>query len=569
VPAIADALRPASAPVVPRVSRSRDATRPLAVAAGLLAVVVLLPLAAIAWNAATPRVDVWMHLVRTQLGGLAFNTVALLLGVGALVAIIGVGLAWLVATRDFPGRGFFEWALVLPLAMPAYVVGFVLLGMFDYAGPVARLWQAIAGADARLPDVRSYGGVVIVMALVYYPYVYLLTRTAFAERSASLIEAARGLGLRPRQTFLHLAVPIARPAIAAGLALALMETLADFGTVSLFGYQTFTVAVYRVWFGMFDRVAAGQLATVLLLFAAIVLGLERWARRSARFSLPSGGTAPKRATLGRSAGWMATGVCSSVLGIAFVLPTSVLVVWSARAVADGASIQPLWRQAANTALVGVGAMAVCLAAALLLAYAARLVRSRVIARLGNVALLGYAIPGTVVAVGVIGVLAAVDRAVAGAADLLGVAPPPLLATSAIGLLFAYVVRFLAVSYLPIQAGLARVGPALDESARSLGASPLRLLTNVHAPLLRGALVTAGVLVLVDVMKELPATMLLRPFGFDTLAVGIWQATTESLWLQAAPPALAIVIVGTVLVLMLTRGFGRTMLGPVARTGAAR
>ena len=535
----------------------------------LLAVVVVLPLAAIAWNAATPRFDVWAHLVRTQLGGLAFNTIALLAGVGALVAVIGVGLAWLVATRDFPGRKFFEWALVLPLAMPAYVVGFVLLGLFDYAGPVARLWQAVAGPDARLPDVRSYGGVVIVMALAYYPYVYLLARTAFAERSSALIEAARGLGLRPRDAFLRLAVPVARPAIAAGLALALMETLADFGTVSLFGYQTFTVAVYRVWFGMFDRIAAGQLATVLLLFAAIVLGLERWARRSARFSLPSGGAVAKRASLGRGARWMATSACGAVLGIAFVLPTSVLVLWTARALADGASIAPLWRQTANTAVIGVAAMAVCLAAALLLAYAARLVRSTVIARLGNVALLGYAIPGTVVAVGVIGVLAAVDGAVAGAAGLLDIAPPPLLVTSAIGLLFAYVVRFLAVAYLPIQAGLARVGPALDESARGLGASPARLLASVHAPLLRGALLTAAVLVLVDVMKELPATMLLRPFGFDTLAVGIWQATTESLWLQAAPPALAIVAVGTVLVLLLTRGVGRTLLGPAARAGAMR
>jgi iron(III) transport system permease protein len=569
VPDIADSLTATSVPLAVRSSRSRDGTRALGVAAALVAVVVMLPLVAIAWNAVTPRFDVWAHLIRTQLGGLAFNTIALLVGVGVLVAIIGVGLAWLIATRDFPGRGFFEWGLVLPLAMPAYVVGFVLLGLFDYAGPVARAWQSIAGAEARLPDVRSYGGVVVVMALVYYPYVYLLARTAFAERSASLIEAARGLGLSPREAFFRLAVPVARPAIAAGLALALMETLADFGTVSLFGYQTFTVAVYRVWFGMFDRVAAGQLATVLLLFAAMVLALERWGRRSARFALPSGGATPGRLALGGVRGWVATTTCTAVLGLAFVLPTSVLVVWSVRAFESPGAYGPMLGQAVNTALVGLGAMAICLAAALLLAYAARIVHSRGLVRLGNLALLGYAIPGTVVAVGVIGVLAALDRGLEGAASVLGVAPPPLLATSAIGLLFAYVVRFLAVAYLPLQAGLARVGTALDESARVLGASPMALLTRVHVPLLRGAIGTAGVLVLVDVMKELPATMLLRPFGFDTLAVGIWQATTESLWLQAAPPALAIVVVGTVLVLLLTRGFGRSLLGPIARPGADR
>jgi iron(III) transport system permease protein len=441
------------------------------------------------------------------------------------------------------------------MAMPAYVFGFVMLGAFDYAGPVARLWVSLGGSVANLPEIRSYGGVVAAMSLVYYPYVYLLARNAFAERSGAMTEAARSLGLGPWEAFRRLALPAARPAIAAGLALALMETLADFGTVSLYGYQTFTVAVYRVWFGMFDRVAAGQLATTLLVFTMMLLAVERWGRRSARFALEEGVAVAKRTTLPRRSAWLVTFACSLIVGVAFVVPTTVLVAWTVRAAAEGLQLDVMWRQALNTGVIGLAATAVCVAAALLLAYAGRIGKSRGLARATNVALLGYAIPGSVIAVGVLGVLVVADRALAAAAGVIGTAAPPLLATSAIGLLFAYVVRFLAVAFLPLQAGLGRISSAYDESARSLGAGPGRILSAVHAPLLRSAALTATILVLVDVMKEMPATMLLRPFGFDTLAVGIWQATTESLWLQAAPPALAIVVLGTVLVAVLAHGRG--------------
>jgi iron(III) transport system permease protein len=531
--------------------RAEPRFRAFTIVAALLAGLVLLPLAAVAWNAATPRFEVWEHLARTQLGGLAASTLALLGGVGIVAGIIGTGLAWLVAAREFPGRRFFSWALVLPLAMPAYVIGFVFLSVFDYSGPAASLFQRIAGSDARLPDPRSYWGIVLVMSLVYYPYVYLLARNAFAERSTTLFEAARSLGLGPWAAFRRLALPVARPALAAGLALALMETLADFGTVSLFGYPSFTVSVYRVWFGMFDRVAAGQLATVLLVFAGVLLALERWGRRAASFTGAPGRLAPRTELTGF--GRIAASVaCATVVGIAFLLPASVLVVWSARAAESGVMWDSLGRLAGNTALVAAIATILCVGAATALAYATRIDRSKPLARLVHVSLLGYAIPGSVVAVGVLGVLAAADRFIAAGSSAAGVSPLPLLATSAAGLLFAYVVRFLAVAWLPVQAGLLRITPSLDESARSLGAGPRRILSTIHAPLLRGALVTASTLVLLDVMKEMPATMLLRPFGFDTLSVGIWQATTESLWLQAAPPALAIVVVGGVLVAAVSR-----------------
>ncbi len=530
----------------------------------LLAGVVSLPLLAVVWNAATPRGDVWQHLVETRLLSLAWGTLSLLAVVGALTAALGIGLGWLVATHRFPGRGFFEWALILPMAMPAYVIGFVFVSVFDYGGPAARLSQAWFGSAAWLPEPRSFGALALVMALVHFPYVYLLTRTAFRDRSATYVEAARSLGMTPLAAFRHLALPLARPAIAAGLALALMETLADFGTVSIFDHPTLTVAVYRVWFGMFDRVAAGQLATALLLFAALLIALERWGRRGARFDSVSTSPVAQPTEIRGARRWLATGACSAVFGLAFVLPTIVLIGWSWTAAQEAGFLARFLPLARNSALAALAATLTCVAAALALGYAARLsVRRRVLDALSHVALLGYAIPGSVIAVGVLGVLAAADRALLGVATAVGLQAPPLLATSAFGLLFAYLVRFLAVAYLPVRAGLDRISPSLDESARVLGASPWRQAVEVHGPMLRMSVVAASLLVFVDALKEMPATMLIRPFGFDTLSVGVWQATTESLWVYAAPPSLAMVVVGSIVLLVL----GRVAREPLA--GGAR
>lgn len=539
--------------------RSRSGGRPWLVFAGVVAGIVALPLVAVAWNALTPRGDVWSHLAGTQLGSMIGGTVALVLSVGALTAALGIGLGWLVATHHFPGRTVFEWALVLPLAMPAYVIGFAFVSVFDYGGPAAAVARATFGSAAWLPEPRSFFALALVMALVHYPYVYLLSLAAFRERSAPYVEAARSLGLGPAGAFRHLALPLARPAIAAGLALAMMETLADFGTVSIFNHPTLTIGVYRVWFGMFDRVAAGQLATLLLLFAAALIALERWGRRGARFVPAVTGryTEPRRIRGRRR--WFATAVCSTVFAIAFLLPTVVLAGWSWRAAFDPGTLARFVPLARNSILAAGLATLVCVAVALGLAYAARLSRRPVLDRLSHVALLGYAIPGSVIAVGILGVLSGADRLLASATRALGIGLPPLLATSALGLLFAYVVRFLAVAYLPTRAGLDRIPPALDETARVLGASAWRQATEVHGPLLRISLLCAALLVFVDALKEMPATMLLRPLGFDTLAVGVWQATTESLWAYAAPPSLAMVLVGTGVLLLvhrLTRGPSR-------------
>ncbi|HEX6249837.1 MAG TPA: iron ABC transporter permease [Gemmatimonadaceae bacterium] len=521
----------------------------------LLAAIVAAPMTAVALNALEPRWEVWRHLAETRLVGLAWNTLRLLAGVAAGAGALGVTLAWLVAVHRFPGRAVFEWALVLPLAVPAYVYGFIIIALLDYTGPVQTWLRSTFGSGLILPDIRSYWGVVAVMSLVFYPYVYLVAKAAFAERGIAMVEAAHSLGQTSLAGFWRLAMPLARPAIAAGMTLALMETLADFGTVSVFGYDTFTTAIYRVWFGMFDRTAAGQIALTLMGFAALLLILERTSRGRRRFGIADAGRT-RLVELRRSRAWLATAACSAVLAVAFVLPAGVLVTWSVRALAAGAVAGTYPELVGNTVSVALGAAVLTVGAALLLAYRARLAPSRWLRGLSTVALLGYAIPGSVVAVGVLLVLARIDRvleAMAGA--LAGFGPPPLLAASVAGLLFAYLVRFIAIAYYPVQAGLARIPVALDESAQVLGAGRGAVLRQVHAPLLRGSLTTAAILVFVEVLKELPATMLIRPFGFDTLAVEVWQRTNDAMWIEAAPPSLAIVAAGAVLVWLLTHARG--------------
>jgi iron(III) transport system permease protein len=542
-----------------RVAAPRGGRRTLArgsgwtLAAWAVAAIVAVPVLAVCANLLSPRPDVWAHLASTILGELVVNTLALLLAVGLGTAGLGTWLAWLVSTREFPARRLFDWALVLPMAVPAYVIGFVFLAWLDYTGPVQTAMRQWFGPGAGLPDVRALWGVALVMTLVLYPYVYLLARSAFAELGASPIEAARSLGRSPRQAFWSVALPLARPAIATGTALALMETLADFGTVSIFGYRTFTVAIYRVWFGMFDRVAGGQLAAALMLFAAALLLAERALRGSRRY-VQSGGRHASRA-LPRLRGLRAlaaTSACATVTAVAFVVPVATLTWWAAQGEAriDTARYVDLVRNSLTLASI---AAAAAVTAGLALAYGLRLARSRPLEWAARTASLGYAVPGSVIAVGVLVVLAAADRGLMPVlAEMTGGPVGLVLTGSAVGLIFAYLVRFISVAFHTVEAGLTRIAPSLEESARSLGARPSRVLSEIHLPLLRGTLLTALILVFVDVMKEMPATMLIRPFGWDTLAVEVWQFTTESLWEQAALPALTIVAAGLLPVVLLTR-----------------
>lgn len=515
------------------------------------------PLLAVAASFWRPAWAIWAHLWRTQLATLLLNTAGLLAAVALGTLALGTLLAWLVVACEFPGRRWFEWALVLPLALPAYVMGFVFLGVFEFAGPVQTAVRAVLGPGIRLPDPRSGVAVALVMTLVYYPYVYTLARVALAEQAPELLEGARALGRSRRAVLWTVTLPLARPALVAGATLAGMEALADFGTVTTFGYRTLTEAIYRVWHGMFDRTAATQLAMVLLATAGALVVLERLARGRARYvharRLPR---PPVRQRLAGTRALAASATCALVLALGFGLPVAQLGVWAAGILRrDG--LPPGFGPALTASLgLGAGAALLATAVAVLLGYALRHRPSRVVAAAVRVAGLGYAVPGAVIAVGVLLPLAALDRLLGGAVRaVLGSEPGLLVTGSALGLLFAYLVRFLAVAGQTVEAALARIPRSLDEAARSLGARGHRTLRAIHLPLAGRGLLAALALVFVDVMKELPATVLLRPLGLDTLAIVVWQRTAESLWAEAALPALALVLAGLLPVAVVLRVTG--------------
>ena len=499
-----------------------------------------------------PAGEVWAHLWRTQLVELVTNTLLLAGGVGVGTLVLGAGLAWLVVAYDFPGRRLFEWALILPLAMPAYVIGFAFLALFDFAGPVQSTLRQLVGAWAGLPDLRSGWGVVTMMTLVFYPYVYVLARVAFREHGAAL-EVARSLGHSPVRAFVGVILPLARPSLAAGVALAMMEALADFGTVSTFGYRTLTEAVYRVWTGMFDRVAATQVASVLLLLVLGILVLERALRGRRRFTGGDRHAALPRIPLRGWSAAAATAACTLALALAFVLPVTELIVWALELRPEERASRGFAGLVGSTFLLAGASAALVCVLALVLAYARRLHPSPTAAAAAQFASMGYALPGAVIAVGVLAPIAWLDGALARLAEsMLGYRLGLVLTGSAAAVLFAYAVRFLAVGYHTTDAALARIPPSLDEAARSLGVTMRTALRRVHLPLMRGGILSALTLIWVETIKELPATLLLRPFGIKTLAIEVWERTSESLWAEAALPALAIVAVGLVPLILATR-----------------
>ncbi|MBI2218728.1 MAG: iron ABC transporter permease [Candidatus Rokubacteria bacterium] len=526
--------------------------------AAAIAALVAVPLLSVVASLARPAVDVWVHLWRTQLLELSLNTLVLLVGVGLGTAVLGTALAWLVVGYEFPGRSVFEGGLMLPLAVPAYVIGFAFLGLFDYAGPVQTALRAWLGDGARVPELRSAGGVILLMTLVFYPYVYLLARVAFVEQGAGTLETARSLGRSRLAAFREVTLPLARPAIVAGASLAMMEALADFGTVATFGYRTFTEAIYRVWYGMFDRAAATQLASLLLLFALGLLALERALRGRARFEQSHRrGPGITREQLRGHRAAAATLGCALVLTLAFALPVGQLLVWAAEAAGPFFVPSRFAGVLRNTVVIATTGAAVCAVFALVLAYARRLHPAPGVRVATQFAAMGYALPGSLIAVGILLPTAWADHHLVDALERLLGRPVGLVLTGSIlGLVFAYVVRFLAVAFQTLDAGLGRIPSSLDDAARSLGAGVAGVLARVHVPLLRRGLLTALVLVFVDTMKEMPATLLLRPFGFTTLAVEVWERTSESLWAEAAVPALAIVLAGLVPVSLAIRWSGR-------------
>lgn len=506
-----------------------------------------MPLAVIVFSWADPQPEIWAHLLETQLWRLLKNTAVLLLGVGVIVGLLGVSLAWLVATCEFPGRRWLDWGLMLPLAVPPYVLAFVFLGLFDYAGPVNTWLRTELGWAQGLGDVRSPVGVVIVMALVLYPYVYLLARSAFMGQGRELMDAARSLGVSPWRGFFKVALPMARPAIAAGMALAMMETLADFGAVSVFNYDTFTTAIYKSWFGFYSLSAAAQLASLLLLVVLLALWAEQAARKGRR-----AGAKARQKTRYQLTGVQATAAsvfCLLVFAVAFFIPVCQLLVWTFANLQD---FNPrYWHFVMNSLVLAVMAALVAVSLALLSAFGQRQSPSAAMGFASRVASLGYALPGSVLAVGILLVLSLIENNLlqpvvgwlGGGQVLMG---------SLFALVLAYVIRFYSVAFGPVNASLEAIRPSYQEVAQTLGAGRWRILRQVYLPMLRPGLFTAVLLVLVDTLKEMPATLLLRPFGWDTLAVRIFEMTAEGQWEQAALPAVTLVAVSVVPVVLMIR-----------------
>ncbi|BAU56706.1 ferric iron ABC transporter [Halorhodospira halochloris] len=501
-----------------------------------------------------PEYEIWNHLANTLLPQILRNTAILIFGVGFAVMFIGVGLAWLTAVCEFPGRKFFDWALMLPLAVPAYVLAFVFVGFFEYSGPLQTSLRDIFGPEFQLPPVRSAPGVVLVMALVFYPYVYMLTRAAFLAQGRTPLEAARIQGLGPWAAFGRVALPMARPAIAAGTALALMETLADFGAVSIFNFQTFTTAIYRAWFGFYSIEAAAQLAAILLLIVLTGLWIERRARGRARFDQGATTRYVERIYLRGWRRWAATAAASTVLLLGFVLPMIQLLIWAASEID---SFDPAYFGIIrNTVTLGAIAAVLTVLIALLLAYARRVQPDTITRRAVTASTLGYALPGSVLAVGIMLTLTWIDHSLAALIEPWGGLGTTFLAGSVGALILAYVIRFMAVAFGAVDSSFERIRPELRDAARSLGATEREVIKRVYVPILTPGLLTALLLVGVDVMKEMPATLLLRPFGWDTLAIRIFEMTFEGQWERAALPAITLVIVGLLPVILLVRGSAR-------------
>lgn len=496
------------------------------------------------------------HLWEFVIGEYIRHTLILMIGVALIVSILGVATAWLTTACEFKGVRWLRWALLLPLAMPAYITAYTYSGMLSFEGPVQSLLRSITGwqfGDYYFPEIRSISGAVFVLGFVLFPYVYLITRAAFIEQSRAAIEVARTLGLTPWQSFWRVALPMARPAIATGVTLALMETLADYGTVHFYGVTTFTTGIFRTWYGMGDPLGALQLASILLSAVVVLIVIERISRQKSRYH--HAGRAQQKATpfkLRKGKAVAAFILCFIPVLLGFLLPAMQLLLWSLDQLhiwLDPSFI----RLITNSVILAIIASLLTVLVALWLCYGKRRAPSLLTRLSINFASLGYAIPGVVIAVGVIVPFAWLDnRIIEVSRTLFNYNPGLLLSGTLVAILFAYLVRFLSVSIQTIDSGLAQIKSSMDESGRILGLSSTQILTRIHFPLLRTSILTASLLVFVDVLKELPATLILRPFNFNTLAVRAYELASDERLAEAGPAALMIVLAGLVPVILLSR-----------------
>jgi iron(III) transport system permease protein len=516
----------------------------------------IVPVLAVLYLALTPGDNIWPHLVSTVLGGYITTTLTLMVGVGAGTLIIGVGTAWLVTMCRFPGRRLFEWGMLLPMAMPAYIIAYVYTDILEFAGPLQGALREMFGWSSKrdywFPEIRSLGGAVAMMTLVLYPYVYLLSRAAFLEQSVGVFEASRSLGRGPWRSFFTVALPLARPAIIIGLYLVLMETLNDYGTVDFFAVNTFSLGIFDVWLNMNNISGAAQLASVMLVFVAVLVFAERHARRKQRFH----NTSTKMQALpgfplsgGR--GWAATVGCLVPILLGFVLPTLVLIDYAQRHY-DPELSREIMGHALNSVRLSVLAGGIAVVIAIVMTYGARVRGSRLLAAANRIAALGYAIPGAVLAVGVLVVLGNLDNGIDSfARENFGLSTGLIFSGTIAAVTFGYLVRFLALSLGTVEASLGKVTPNMDGAARSLGRGAFATMRLVHLPLIRGSVATAVLLVFVDCMKELPMTVILQPFNFQTLATFVHQYASDEQLGDAALAALSIVGVGVLPVILLS------------------
>jgi iron(III) transport system permease protein len=522
-----------------------------------IALVIASPLLAVGWMALFPTENIWGHLAATVLPRYLGNSLALMAMVGVGTAAIGAGTAWLVTMKTFPMRKVFDWALLAPLAMPAYIGAYALVDLLEYAGPVQTALRDLFGwSNARdywFPEIRSIWSAGLVLTLTLYPYVYLLARAAFREQSVCALEVSRSLGCGPWSSFFRVALPLARPAVFAGAAIAMMETLNDFGAVDYFAVQTLTTGVFSVWLESQNAGGAAQIACVMLAFVFALLGLEAASRHGRRYHNMSRRYRPiEGERLTPVWAWAAFAACLAPVALGFVLPVGVIA-RHAFAHLDQWAAAGFWAAVWNTAWLAAVAATIASAAGLLLVYGARASTHVAPKYIAKIASIGYAAPGAVLAVGVLIPFAALDRGLADLVEAVFAVDIGLLITgSAAAIIFAYVARFSAIAYGAIDGAFGRVTPSMEMAARTLGESRGGALRRVHLPIIRGSVLTAAILIFVDGAKELPATLILRPFNFDTLATRVYtHASLENL-AEAAPAALAIVAVGLTPVILLAR-----------------
>jgi len=529
----------------------------------VVAALVCLPIVAVGWLALNPTENIWPHLVNTVLPTYLFNTFALMIGVAIGTLFIGVFSAWFITHYQFPGRKILAWALLLPFAVPAYVIAHVYTDLLEFAGPVQSLLRDVfdwtRSSDYYFPNIRSLGGAISMLVLVLYPYVYLLARAAFLEQSASILEAAQALGLTRTQRLFRIALPMARPAIAVGLAMALMETLNDFGTVDYFAVRTLTAGLYDVWLGMGNLGGGAQIASLILLFVLCLVGIEKFSRR-AQSHVQSGSSRFKtfeRVELTGFHAWLTFLLCALPVILGFLIPAIVLIRYSI-IYFDVSWNSNFLSIAWNSISLSTMAALMAVTVGLLLSYSKRLMNSSVLRAAVQVSSLGYAIPGAVLAIGVMIPFSRFDNALdAFMREHFDVSTGLLLSGSVAILVFAYTVRFLAVAHGGIDASMKKISPHMDDAARSLGQSSWGILGRVHLPLMRSGLLTAALVVFVDGMKELPATLILRPFNFDTLATQVYQFASDELIGESALFSLLIVLVGLLPVILLSTTIDRS------------